>query len=387
MPAVFRHGPFGLDAATPLQAMQRRVKRALLDAQHVLGNLLNALRNGPAVLRFKRQRLEDQQVERSLREIDTLVCHKLPFHFYNEHIMHWTPELQGKHSGLSHISRACRQGCRENYLDLHVNLALQKVIMVYVFASSKMEAQPVLGLASKVTRSEDTPAIVEQNGNRFALIVTGMGVGNARAKAEVALGLAGAGDAGGRRTVEKPEAILVIGLCGGLKEAMREGRIVAYTDCLSAGNVSPLRCSPVLTNAIVESLQSQGITCDCVTGITSPRIASGRSERLALAESGASGVDMESYEILSAAARAEVPAAVLRVVSDSLDANMPDFNPALDANGGLNGRKALGIALGSPLKTIRLISANKRAMGRLTPAVRGILQSNCFSVLKSSAGH
>src|SRR5690348_3324352 len=83
MPAVFSHGPFGLDPAAPLQAMQRRVERALFDAQHVFGNLLNALRNGPAVLRLKRQRLEDQQIECSLWKVDTAVGHKLPCYFYS----------------------------------------------------------------------------------------------------------------------------------------------------------------------------------------------------------------------------------------------------------------------------------------------------------------
>ena len=261
------------------------------------------------------------------------------------------------------------------------------VIMVYVFAPSKMEAQPVLGLAQKDAQTKQTPVIIERNGKQFALIITGMGIENAKTKAEAVLGLTGAGSVGGLPTPDKPEAIVVIGLCGGLTEAMQEERIVAYTDCLSSGNQPPLRCAPALTNAIAENLQMSGITCDRVTGITSPRIASGRNEKVQLAKSGASVVDMETYEILAAASRAEVPAAVLRVVSDSLDAQMPDFNPALDANGGINGRKALGIALGSPLMTLRLIGANKRAMGRLTPAVRLVLQSNCFSVLKSSVGH
>ncbi len=259
--------------------------------------------------------------------------------------------------------------------------------MVYVFASSKMEAQPVLSPAQKDAHIEKTSVIVEWNGKQFAAIITGMGMRNAKTKAQVALGLAGAGLGGGRPTADQPEAVLVIGLCGGLTEAMHEARIVAYTDCLSSGNQPRLCCSSALTNAIVENLQTSGITCDRITGITSPRIASGRNEKVQLAKSGANVVDMESYEILSAAARAEVPAAVLRVVSDSLDARMPDFNPALDVNGGLNGRKALGIALGSPLKTLRLLGANRRAMGRLSPAVRVILQSNCFSVLKSSVGH
>ncbi len=78
-------------------------------------------------------------------------------------------------------------------------------------------------------------------------------------------------------------------------------------------------------------------------------------------------------------ARAGVPAVVLRVVSDSVDAEMPDFNRALNADGALNGPRALWIALGSPLETLRLLASNKRAMERLTPAVKLVLESDCFS--------
>jgi adenosylhomocysteine nucleosidase len=252
--------------------------------------------------------------------------------------------------------------------------------LVYVFASSKVEAQPVLAFAPKNASAQQGRAVmVEVGDNRFAVIITGMGTGNARMKADAALGLTDAGADGGRPTTQKPDAILVIGLCGGLTEAMRENQIVAYTECLSADKAPPLQCSPALTTAVIEILQKHRIASDRVIGITSPRIASNRNEKLALARSGGSVVDMETYQVLSAAARAGIPAAVLRVVADPLDTDMPDFNSALDANGALIGSKAIWIALGSPLETWHLLSANKRAMARLTPAVRVILQSNCFS--------
>lgn len=252
--------------------------------------------------------------------------------------------------------------------------------LVYVFASSKMEAQPVLALAPKdAARQQGRPVIVEAGGNQFAVVITGMGTGNARTKADGAFGTDREPSIN-----RKPDAILVIGLCGGLTEGLPENRIVAYAQCLSTDKSGPLRCSPALTDAIVETLQSRRITCDCVTGITSGRIAASKDEKLALARSGAAVVDMESYQVLTAAVRIGVPAAVLRVVADPLDTDMPDFNPALDANGGLIGSKAIWIALGSPLETYHLLAANKRAMTRLTPAIRLILQSSCFSNLKNS---
>ena len=222
-------------------------------------------------------------------------------------------------------------------------------------------------------------------GDRFAVIVTGMGTRNAEAKADAALGLA-AGARGGPPLAGKPDAVLVIGLCGGLTESLPEQRIVAYTECLSTSpnKAPPLQCSAALTDGIVRRLQQQGITVDRVVAVTSPRIATTKADRLALAKSGAAAVDMESYRIVSAAARVGVPVVVLRVVSDSLDAEMPDFNPALNSQGALDGRKALWIALGSPLETYRLLAANKRAIERLTPAVKQILESDCFSRIGSA---
>ena len=260
--------------------------------------------------------------------------------------------------------------------------------LVYVFAASKMEAQPVLVLAALngTPGQGSTGLIIEHGDARFAVIITGMGTRNAEAKADTALGLAAPGVDGGPPLAGKPDAVLVIGLCGGLTQSLREQQIVAYTECLSTGpnKAPPLQCSPALTDGIVRRLQQQGIAVDRVIGITSPRIASTKADRLALAKSGAAAVDMESYPIVSAAARAGVPAIVLRVVSDSLDTEMPDFNPALNAQGALDGRKALWIALGSPLETYRLLAANKRAMERLTPAVKLILESDCFSKIGSA---
>jgi hypothetical protein len=64
-----------------------------------------------------------------------------------------------------------------------------------------------------------------------------------------------------------------------------------------------------------------------------------------------------------------VPLVVLRVVSDSIDRTLPDLNRALDDGGALDNRKALKVALASPLRTARLLAANRRAMQRLKPAL------------------
>jgi hypothetical protein len=42
----------------------------------------------------------------------------------------------------------------------------------------------------------------------------------------------------------KPDAVLVIGLCGGLTQSLREQQIVAYTESLSTGRGTVLRVIP-----------------------------------------------------------------------------------------------------------------------------------------------
>ncbi len=219
---------------------------------------------------------------------------------------------------------------------------------IYVFAASDMEAQSVRKIAGP---------------NELVLMISGMGPGNAKTKAEAVL-----------NPREKPDAVVVVGLCGGLTPSVAEGTIVAYTECLSSEAGKPsLPCSKGVTDALMTALMAAKIPCVWVVGITSARIATTREERLILAKSGAAVVDMETYPIVSVAAGIGIPVVVLRVISDSIDRELPNFNGALNESGGLDGRKALKVALGSPLMTLKLLAANKRAMQRLAPALEVVL--------------
>jgi nucleoside phosphorylase len=242
--------------------------------------------------------------------------------------------------------------------------------LIYIFAASAMEGAPVHKIA--VPSSSSLPS--RCGPNDLVLVTGGMGPKNARSKAEAAF------------ATGKPDAVLVIGLCGGLTPSLPEGRVVAYTECQSTeATNSPLHCSYIITDLIVELLKSSSITCDRVVGITSSRIATTRDERSALARDGATVVDMESYSIVKAATNAGTPVVVLRVVGDSIDQELPDFNRALNDSGALDGRKAFKVALGSPLRTARLLAASRRAMQRISGALEIVLKAGCFLQSKSSA--
>ncbi|HEV2380772.1 MAG TPA: hypothetical protein VG206_13390 [Terriglobia bacterium] len=247
-----------------------------------------------------------------------------------------------------------------------------------------MEGQPVADLA----RAGEGYTAVHGRvtfpcaSNEVSVIVSGMGPKKAMSTAQAVLDPAGVQRDHTRSAAKTPDAVLVIGLCGGLTGSLSEGRIVAYTNCLSTDPTSPpIATDAQITGRIVRLLASSNIRCDQTIGLTSPQIATNREYRLRLAQTGASVVDMETYAVLSAAARAGVPAAVLRVVSDSVDRELPDLNRALNEDGALDGRKALGVAITSPLRTLRLLAANKRAMQRLTDALRIVLPSDCFGQL------
>jgi len=253
---------------------------------------------------------------------------------------------------------------------------------LYVFSASKMEAGPVIGLAGSNSgdRPPGDPTPLRVGANELTVKISGMGTQAARGIAAQALGPWIDGGGAGATEGDKPDAVLVIGLCGGLTASLRESRIVAYTKCLSTEPTQgPLDCSPSITGRLLQLLVSRGITCEPGTGITSPRIGVSTTAKLALAKSGATVVDMESYEVLAVAAQARVPAAVLRVVADTLESKLPDFNRALDAQGSLDGRKALRVAIGSPVRTLRLLGANKRAMRELAKALAIVLSADCFS--------
>lgn len=247
--------------------------------------------------------------------------------------------------------------------------------LVYIFAASPFEARPVRKIANPNSACGSGSASLRCGPNEVLLISGGMGPRSAQSKAEVVLGLTSQATA-----LPKPDAVLVIGLCGGLTASLPEGRIVAYTDCLSTEAAKPpLRCSQSGTDSLVSLLASSSILCERIVGVTSPRIATTRDERLSLARSGAAVVDMESYSIVEAASAAGVPAMVLRVVSDSLDRDLPDFNRALNDAGALDGRKALKVALGSPLQTAKLLAANRRAMQHLSEALEIVLTAECVA--------
>lgn len=212
--------------------------------------------------------------------------------------------------------------------------------------------------------------------NRVEVFITGMGPGAARRAAAKAM-------AGTDASSETPAAILVIGTCGSLSAELPEGAVVIYSSCISghaASGECNLTCSPLLTTRMKQALEARGIESKTVVGITCPVVAARRNDKLLLALRGAQAVDMESYEILSVAGERGVPAAVVRVVSDSLDRTLPDFTPAIRSSGAVDRLRAARIALGEPLSTLRLLMPQRRALRKLKEVVSALLAADILAL-------
>ena len=246
---------------------------------------------------------------------------------------------------------------------------------MFVLAASKMEADPVarpLGISRWDADSHAGP--IAAGPNQLEFFITGMGPQRAGERAAEILPESTQLENRNDPRSKTPDALVVIGLCGGLTDSLPETSIVAYSDCLSTINGrGPFPCARELSAQISDFFQGHRVLCQSVIGITSSRIAITRDDKLQLARTGAQVVDMESYEILSAAQKSGVPVAVVRVVSDSPDRKLPDFNRALNPDGSINTGKALRVMLGSPLLTARAYAANKRAAQHLARALTVVL--------------
>jgi hypothetical protein len=83
--------------------------------------------------------------------------------------------------------------------------------------------------------------------------------------------------------------------------------------------------------------------------------------------------------VVGVAAEAGIPGAVVRVVSDSLETTMLDFNRALKPDGTVDQWQLFRLVLGSPIRMLRLLAASKRAMQEFAKALEIVLPSECFA--------
>ncbi|MDJ0691413.1 MAG: phosphorylase [Xenococcaceae cyanobacterium MO_188.B32] len=163
----------------------------------------------------------------------------------------------------------------------------------------------------------------------------------------------------------QPEArrnILVMGLCGSLSPQYQVGDVVLYRDCLFSlsSSLQPRYTDARLTDSIYNRLQGK---TTIVTGLTSDRLICSAREKLDLGRRyQASVVDMEGFILLNSLRQHNIRVAMLRVVSDSTDYDIPNLTRAIDSTGKLQNIPMAIAMLRQPLAATRLITGALKSL-------------------------
>jgi nucleoside phosphorylase len=195
---------------------------------------------------------------------------------------------------------------------------------------------------------------------------------------EVRVFLTGAGRFAAQREAsvafgEIPDVCIVSGLSGGLRSDHLLGAVLAARSVTDATGSKVYYCDPDLLSsaaAVGAKRVDRFLTADHVVGTAAEKHELGAS---------ADAADMESLWILAAAAEREVPAIVIRAISDTVDSDLPlDFNRIFNERGAVSIPRVVGQLATRPMQVgglIRLAHDSERAASNLASFLDSFVQS------------
>jgi len=168
------------------------------------------------------------------------------------------------------------------------------------------------------------------------------------------------------------KTLLVMGLCGSLTPKLPVGSAVLYQDCYSASDL-PIACDRRLTQTLHQRL---GGRVTLVSALTCDRVICRATEKHHLAQQfPVQVVDMEGVEILKALTDSGIAVAMLRVVSDDSQQDLPDLTDVIGREGNL---KPLPLAIAlirRPIAAIHLIRGSLDSLKRLQKLTADIFRA------------
>ncbi|MGI2905787.1 phosphorylase [Tolypothrix sp. VBCCA 56010] len=151
--------------------------------------------------------------------------------------------------------------------------------------------------------------------------------------------------------------VLVMGLCGSLRDRFKVGDIVLYEECVYQTKVQ--QCDR-FTAELYAHLQDK---VSLVKGMSCDRVICSAKEKLHLSEiSGADVVDMEGFAALEFFQQAGVEVAMLRVVSDDSEHDIPDLTSAINSDGSLQPLPLAISMIRQPIAATRLIRGSLQGL-------------------------
>jgi hypothetical protein len=167
---------------------------------------------------------------------------------------------------------------------------------------------------------------------------------------------------------QPPATVLLIGLCGSLSPQYQVGDCVIYEGCSYFSDQFNSReswqnCDLHLTDLLQKHL---GDKVSKVKGLTSDRLIWSAAEKLQLGKQYLMDVvDMEGYGVLKKLNKNGIKVAIIRVISDNCDCDLPNLTEAISSDGSLRPFTLTGKMLQQPVAAIRLIRGSLTALNRL----------------------
>jgi hypothetical protein len=157
---------------------------------------------------------------------------------------------------------------------------------------------------------------------------------------------------------QPPSRVLVMGICGSLSHCYSVGDILLYQSCVYQGKLQ--ECDRTFTAQMQSAIPKKAFL---VKSLTSDRLVWSAVQKCHLGETlGVDVVDMEGFAALEFFKNKEVAVAMLRVVSDDCQHDIPDLTAAINPDGSLN---PLPLAIGllrQPLAATRLIRGSLKGL-------------------------
>jgi nucleoside phosphorylase len=155
-----------------------------------------------------------------------------------------------------------------------------------------------------------------------------------------------------------PSQVLIMGLCGSLSAKYEVGDVVLYESCVYGGEV--VECDRIFTSQLSSHLKP---TVSLVKGLTSETVVYSTLEKRHLAETySAEVVDMEGFAAINFLNKKGIAVALLRVVSDDAQHNIPNLNSAIDAKGNLQFLPLAKEMISQPIAAFHLIKGSLKAL-------------------------
>lgn len=155
-----------------------------------------------------------------------------------------------------------------------------------------------------------------------------------------------------------PSRVLIMGLCGSLSPKIKVGDVVLYESCQYGREV--WECDRSFTSQLYNHLKTK---VALVKSLTSDSVVYSASEKRNLAETcAAEVVDMEGFAALNVLSKRGIYVAILRVISDDFQHNIPNLNSAIDDKGNLQPLLLAKEMITQPIAAFNLIKGSLKAL-------------------------